>query len=456
MSETIAAPATAPGESGIAVIRVSGERALAVSSRLFERSGRPLPSSPESHRVYYGWFSDPDEGARFDDGLLTYFAGPNSYTGEDVVELSCHGGSAVVSRLLRLLIAGGARLADPGEFTQRAFLNGRLDLAQAEAVIDLIRARTEASLKVAASQRSGRLSQMIAAMWSRLIDLLAEIEAAIDFPDDVEPPADDELALRAAAVRDQASGLLSTAPAGRLYREGALVVLAGAPNAGKSSLLNALLGENRAIVTAVPGTTRDTLEEGLNLRGAPVRLVDTAGIRATDDLIEGLGVARAREQVERADLVVWVVDGSRPAAEEELDPPVVEGQPLLVAIAKSDLPARIDAAALLAQAPRSPSVRVSAVTGDGLPELLDELAALLPTAGTTPEAVAVSNSRHIEQLHLAVAALDRAAEAARAGFDQVAIALDLKLAAGALGDITGESVTEETITRIFARFCVGK
>ncbi|MCC2672575.1 MAG: mnmE [Armatimonadetes bacterium] len=458
-ADTIVAVATAPGEAGIGIVRASGPGALAGALCLFRRpDGVPLREAPRSHRVTYGYVRRAASEEKLDDCVLTYFAGPRSYTGEDVVELACHGSNLVLAQLLNALIAGGARLAEPGEFTQRAFLNGRLDLAEAEAVIDIIRARTDAALRVATGQLSGRLSREIAELRLALITLLAEIEAAIDFPDDVEPPPDAELAERAAGVRERAQRLLRTADAGRLYREGAALVLAGRPNVGKSSLLNALLGEARAIVTEVPGTTRDVIEESLNLRGIPVRAIDTAGLRDTADTVEALGVERTRAQLAAADLVVWLLEG--PAgltADDEQIAHELSGRRVAVVVNKIDHGDRITAgsvAALLGEA--VPVLRVSALTGEGLEALQEALAAALLGGDLAPESVWVSNTRHQARLRSAVQSLDRAVEAAEAGFDQAAISLDLKLAAEALGEITGETVTEETISQIFARFCVGK
>lgn len=452
--ETIAAIATASGEAGIGIVRVSGPNALGASLGLFRRKA-PLPEPLESHHALFGWVVRPGSDERLDDCLLTYFRAPRSYTGEDVVELACHGSNLVLSQVLRGLLEGGARLAQPGEFTQRAFLNGRLDLSAAESVIDVIRARTDGALRVATGQLSGRLSRLIRGMREALITLLAEIEAGIDFPEEIDPPSDLEVARRSQAVLTEAEGLLRTAEAGRLYREGASLVLVGRPNVGKSSLLNALLGEDRAIVTEVPGTTRDVIEESLNLRGIPVRAIDTAGLRATGDRVEALGVERTRKQLESADLVVWVLDGIEGLTEADRElAPHLAGRRVLVAVNKIDRGQGVSDAEMQALI-GAPIVRVSAATLEGLGDL-EEAAAAALGGDVSPESILVSNVRHQERLRTAAVALRRAVEASGAGFDQAAIALDLRLAAEALGEITGETVTEETITQIFARFCVGK
>jgi len=455
--DTIAAIATASGEAGIGIVRASGPAAWPCARTLFRRTPAP-PEPPRSHHAYFGSVVRPGSEERLDECVLTYFRGPQSYTGEDVVELACHGSNLVLAQVLQGLVAAGARLAEPGEFTRRAFLNGRLDLAAAESVIDVIRARTDAALRVATGQLSGRLSREIAALRHSLVTLLAEIEAAIDFPDDVEPPPDAELAARAREVRDRARAVLRTADAGRLYREGAGVVLAGRPNVGKSSLLNALLGEDRSIVTDVPGATRDVIEESLNLRGIPVRAIDTAGLRETVDVVEALGVERTRVQLAAADVVVWLVDVSAGLTDaDRVLAPELAGRRVVVAANKVDQGDTLDPGEVAALLEKDvPVVKLSALTGAGLETLEDILAETLLGGAVTPESIWVSSARHQARLQTAAVSLDRAIEAADAGFDQAAVALDLKLAAEALGEITGETVTEDTITQIFARFCVGK
>jgi tRNA modification GTPase len=438
-------------------VRASGPEALLCALGLFRRK-TPLPDPPESHRAYYGWVVRHPTEERLDDCVLTCYKRPHSYTGEEVVELACHGSNLVLAQVLRGLVAAGARLAEPGEFTQRAFLNGRMDLAAAEAVIDVIRARTDAALRVATGQLSGRLSTEIASLRHALITLLAEIEAAIDFPDDVEPPSAAEVAARSRAVRERAQAVLSTADAGRLYREGASLVLAGRPNVGKSSLLNALLGEERAIVTDVPGTTRDVIEESVNLRGIPVRAIDTAGLRETSDAVEALGVERTRAQLAAADVVVWVLDASEELTEEDRRiAQELRGQRVVAAANKTDrgdVLGDAELSALLGEP--VPVVRLSALSGEGVQELESVVAETLLGGDLSPESVWVSNTRHQARLGAALQALERAVDASDAGFDQAAIALDLRLATEALGEITGETVVEETISQIFARFCVGK
>jgi tRNA modification GTPase len=450
-SDTIVAVATPRGEGGVGIVRLSGPAALRLARQLFQPRSGELPLEPLPRHLYYGDLCD-EAGAVLDEGLCAWFPAPHSYTAEDVVEFSAHGSDIGLARLVEAARRLGARLAAPGEFTQRAFLNGRLDLARAEAVVDIIRARTEDALRVAGRQLEGRLSRAIREVRATLIGLLAAIEAAIDFPDDVDPPAPAALAAGIAASADRVHHLLATADAGRLYREGASVVIAGRPNVGKSSLLNALLGEERAIVTPVAGTTRDVIEEGLSLGGVPVRAIDTAGLRDTEDPVERLGVSRTRAELARADLTLLVVDAA--AGLTDADRALMrerEGRWILVAN-------KIDRGDVLTADLRTgvALVRVSALTGEGLDRLVDAIRTCLVGGELGAEPVLVTNARHRAALAAAARALADADAGAAAGADLAAVAVDLKIAAESLGDITGESVTEETIAQIFARFCVGK
>jgi tRNA modification GTPase len=459
--DTIVAIATPPGEGGIGVVRLSGPAALAIATRLFRSNAGVDPNTFLSHTVHLGRAVEPESEETIDVALLTPFRAPHSYTGEEVVEISGHGSNLALIRLVEAALRQGARLAEPGEFTRRAFLNGRMDLAAAEAVADLIRARTDAALRVATRQLEGRLSRAIHAVRTDLISLLAEIEAAIDFPDDVEPPTPDDLIRRITSALDTVEQLLATADAGRLYREGAAIVIVGRPNVGKSSLLNALLRENRAIVTEIPGTTRDVIEESVNIRGIPLRAIDTAGLRETVDLVERIGVERTQREIETADLVLWVLDLSEPATEEDRQVrELLQGRPTLVVANKADLPPRLDLTAVVGQ--EATVVRTVAPSGDGIEMLEDAIAARLLGAGCPPggrissEEILVSNTRHRSRLENSAAALRQAIGTIEAGFEQAMVAVDLKIAAETLGEITGESVTEATISEIFARFCVGK
>jgi tRNA modification GTPase len=455
--DTIAAISTPPGEGGIAVIRVSGSEALAIASRLFHgRGGDDITSLP-GYSVRYGEFIDA-QGAVVDDGLLTLFRAPRSYTGEDTVELSCHGGGATTARVLQLALESGARPAEPGEFTLRAFLNGRLDLAQAEAVSDVIRARTETARRVARRHLDGALSEAVFRCKEELIGILAAIEVTIDFSDEVGDLEYGPLLARIQAVKAEIEHLLATADRGRVLREGLRIAIVGRPNVGKSSLLNRLLGTERAIVTPIAGTTRDLLEEAANLGGVPVTLVDTAGIRATEDVVERIGVARAQAAAEEADVVLLVFDASSGITAEDrgLLDRIPANVPIVRALNKSDLP---PANGVTAGEPDLPLIRVSALTGDGMAPLEQ---ALLQAVGAgldgadAAASVVVTNVRHSHALQQASASLMQAEQTTLQRMPGDFIAIDVRGALDALGQITGETVNEEIIHRIFHDFCVGK
>ena len=467
LDDVIAAVATAPGDAGLAVVRVSGRGALEVADAVFRGATTLAAAAPNS--AHHGWAvapggaghgADREIGRRIDEVVAAVFRAPRSYTREDVVELSCHAGRLCAARLLEALIAAGARLARPGEFTLRAFLNGRLDLVQAEAVADLIHAETGAAHDLALAQLGGALSRRLDALAEQLGDLLAEVEARIDFAEDVggiEAPPHVIAGIEAAA--GQLAGLLDGAPYARAVREGVRVVLVGRPNVGKSTLFNALLGEERAIVTETPGTTRDLVSEHLEIAGVPVTLVDTAGWRDGGDPVETIGVERARSAAASAAVALWVLDRSAPPHDE--DQAIgrrLSGKRVLVALNKRDRPARLapgSAAALLGH--EAHEVEVAAATGLGIGALREALASRLGTAGGQGAlAGAVSNPRHGEALERGRAALERAAGAARAPQPGEIVALELREARGALGEVTGRAADADLLERIFSRFCVGK
>ncbi len=465
VDDTIAAIATAPGASGLAVLRLSGPRALAVADAVLE--GAPLADAP-GHTLHHGWAAAVAEATdrstaplprqRLDEVVAAVFRAPRSYTGEDVVELSCHGGRLSAQRVLAALLAAGARQARPGEFTLRAFLHGRVDLVQAEAVADLIHAETAAAHALALSQLGGELSRRLAALSEALRDSLAEVEARVDFAEDVGGVEVPGHVLESMAAAESALGeLLAGAAYARAVREGVRVVLVGRPNAGKSSLFNALLGERRAIVTSDPGTTRDLVSEAIEVAGVRVTLVDTAGLREGGGAAEREGVLRAREALERSAVVLWVVDAAAPLAEEDRQiASSLRGRHVLVALNKRDLPSRVEAAdvAALLGGGRAAIVPTSARLGAGVAELLAALAHLL--ADGSGLGAGVANQRHAEALERARAALGRARAAAAEGWGGEIAALELRDGLRALGEVTGETVEEELLERIFSRFCVGK
>jgi tRNA modification GTPase len=458
MSDTITAIATGLVPCGIGVIRVSGDDAFSVAEAIFTaRSGAPV-SDFNSHTVHYGSLIDLVDGEKIDDVLLTVFRAPGSYTGEDVVEISCHGGLATMRKALEATLRAGARLAEPGEFTKRAFLNGRLDLAQAEAVNDLIRAGTDGAQRIARMQLDGGLSCRVEELEDGLMSVLARIEASIDFPDDVEEPEREAVSESLRETADGIAELIQTFSRGRIYREGIRMVIAGRPNVGKSSLLNALLREARAIVTPVPGTTRDTIEETLSIRGIPIVAIDTAGLRESADAVEQIGVERAEQSLAAADLIHFVFDASEGLTEEDSNLLArMPERPVIVAANKIDLlPVSERKIPAIAAARGAPLVPVSALTGDGLDDLEAAIESLVGGGGITAESVLVSNARHKEALESAAASLDQAIATlqSRAPFDLASV--DLMAARAYLGEITGETASEDLVDRIFSEFCIGK
>jgi tRNA modification GTPase len=453
-ADTIVAPATPPGEGGVGIVRLSGPQAEAQLAAAFR--GRILPAAMESHHLYHGRLCRRD-GTSIDEVLTVIMRAPHSYTGEDVVEVHCHGGNQLLRNALDLFLAGGARLARPGEFTQRAFLNGRLDLAQAEAVAALISARSEQAARVALAQLDGRLSRQLQRFAAELRELLVLLEAYIDFPDDDLGHLDQAtVTARAQAVQAAMSRLLLTFDAGRALREGVNVLILGRPNVGKSSLLNALLGEARAIVTEIPGTTRDTVEEQLVLGGFPLRLIDTAGVRETRDAIEEEGVRRAREKVQSADLVLLVLDGGQPLTAEDLMAMALAPTERTILVRnKSDLPPALAAEELGAFINQ---VAVSVRSGSGLDALQAAVVAYFSGAGGSEAAdgVILTERRHREALGAALAALDRFLAAQAAADPLECLALELREALDALGQITGETTPDVILEQIFSRFCIGK
>jgi len=487
INDTIAAIATPPGIGGIGIVRLSGPESLAIARRLFRRPGKRQDAAdwqPESHRLYYGRAIQPQTGQTLDEALLAFMRAPHSYTAEDVVELQAHGGPLVLRRILDAALSEGARLANPGEMTLRAFLNGRVDLAQAEAVMDVIGARTDESLHLAMEQLRGRLSAQVQAARQDALGALAQIEASIDFPDDVPTPEPETLRAGIVSAAEGVARLLAGAEQGRLYREGLRVAIIGRPNVGKSSLLNALLRSERAIVTPVAGTTRDTVEEFANVRGIPVQLIDTAGINESSDPVEQIGVQRSRAAAASADLVLLVLDASEPLTDQDEAvsaalhafgfgrsdalPDDSNGQrlsdtrawrPLIVILNKSDLPQRLAEADAIARWPGAPVAHTSMVTQDGLDQLEEQVRALAlagqakPTAG---EEALVTHTRHRDALRRAAEHLSGALETLNQGLPLDFVAIDLHGAANALGEITGETATEDLLERIFQDFCLGK
>ena len=458
LSETVCALSTAPGRAGIAVVRVSGPAARTAVERVF----RPYSGGPESlpaRQATLGKVIDTARGGEIDQAVVTLFPGPNSYTGEDVAEISVHGSPVIISALLSRLCAGGVRLATPGEFTLRAFLHGRIDLVQAEAIRDIIEATTLYQARVAARQRAGELSRGLTPVKELIVDAAVTLETALEFAEeDLALDSRETLAARLEEAEGQLRGWMASFRRGRLVRDGFSLAVIGLPNVGKSSIFNALLLHERSIVTDIPGTTRDVVSEYTSLGGIPVRLVDTAGVRTSADRLESLGVDRSYQAMADADAILLVVDGSSPASEEDRRlKERIGGLSCIVAVNKRDLPPARDSAEILAYAGAWPRVDVSARTGAGMEALRSEiLGQLLGGAGLESEGVLVTNARHYGCLEGAVRALGEAGGALRRGLSEEFVLFELRGALQELGRLTGEVTTEDILGEIFSRFCVGK
>ena len=480
LEDTICAIATPMGEGGIGIIRISGAGAIDLSSRLLKlRSGRPLQDI-RNHRFHLGDMLVPvyhngapnieKRATALDEVMVVAMRGPRSYTGEDVVEIHCHGGPLVLTTLVEALIREGSRLAEPGEFTKRAFLNGRMDLTQAEAVLDTIRATNSASLKVAQGQFRGNLARAIERIRDEILRNLAHLEAGMDFVEEdiafIEPQ---ELQGRLQNLVNELTSLIDSADEGRVFREGLATAIIGRPNVGKSSLLNALLRTDRAIVSAIPGTTRDVLEEGLNVEGVPIRLVDTAGLRDTKDFLEGEGIRRTNDAIEQAELLLTVIDGSQALSPEDVEIIRESHQKKrLIVVNKIDLPCKVlqsDIMAILQNSPVASRCRptgnkvvgISAKTGEGMARLRKEVRSMVIGSHFEPgDTVLVTRLRHKVALEKAKEALVNSVEAVAHDLAGECVALDLRVALDALGQVTGAVSTEDILDQIFREFCIGK
>lgn len=458
-TDTIAAISTPFGEGGIGIIRISGDNALPVGLKVFSFAG-PLRGGPGEKRLYYGRLTDED-GRTVDNGFFVYMKGPVSYTGADTVELHLHGGALILKKSLELVLRNGARLAGPGEFTRQAFLNGKLDLAQAESVIDVIRAETESSLAAARGGLEGLFSKKVNGIKERILNLMTHLEAELDFEEDeIEGLSKEKILKELIAVRGLLKKLIDTYEEGRALRDGVRVLILGRPNVGKSSLLNVLLKEERAIVTDVPGTTRDIIEETVNIRGIPVRLMDTAGLRETSDRVESVGVMAARKKIDAAGLILFVVDVNSFTGEDLELVNSLDGKKLLVAANKSD----IADGPVLDKARRYfngyKTVFISALADSGIEELKDAIYeeavghAYGRNAGFPGELVV--SARHRDSLTKALEGIERAEDAFAQGLPREFSATDLRWSLDRLGEITGETTTEDILESIFSNFCIGK
>ena len=458
-NDAIAAIATPVGESAIGIVRISGPDAVKIAEKVLKTKDN-ASGKWENRRMNYGYVRSGDTGEIIDEALFCYMAAPRSYTREDVVEINCHGGIVPLKKTLELVLASGARLAEPGEFTKRAFLNGRLDLAQAEAVIDLIRIKTDKGLNMALSQLKGELSGKINTLNDNLLDLLAKIEAENDFPDEQHSgDLNQEILKTGAALLRDLESLIEGARTGIIFREGIRAAIIGRPNVGKSSLLNALLKQNRAIVTNVPGTTRDVIEETANIKGVPVCLMDTAGVRETSDIVEIIGVQRTKEVIDQVDLVLAVFDGSSPlSSEDRVILKIIEDKKHIQIINKTDL-GLSDGFVTKFEKNRTQAaaIQLSIKTGEGLDRLEESIAeAVFNGVDGNATDILVTNIRHKAALEKAAVHLKEALEGLKNGVPIDITAIDLREAWEKLGEITGAVVTEDLLERIFRDFCVGK
>lgn len=457
--DTIAAISTPPGEGAIGIIRLSGESAIAIADSIYKSGSKRLEFVP-SHTLHYGHVVNPKTEEVIDEVMVTVMRAPKTFTREDVVEINCHGGIISVNRLLQTVLQNGARMAEPGEFTKRAFLNGRIDLSQAEAVMDLIRAKTDKAMDVALRQLDGDLSHLIRNIRQIILNTLAEVEVNIDYPeyDDVEEVTTRLLKEKTVEVKGHVEQLLRTAQQGKILRDGLETAIIGRPNVGKSSLLNRLIREEKAIVTEIAGTTRDTIEEYVNVNGVPLKLIDTAGIRETDDVVERIGVERSRQVLLDADLILLLVNQSEPLNDEDkvlLD--ATQTMNRIILLNKSDLETRLSIEELEEWSSEDKIIQTSMLTQAGLDQLEKKIATMF-FSGETGErdATYISNVRHIALLHDTVEALDEVSIGIESGMPVDLVQIDFTRAWELLGEITGDTVQDELLTQLFSQFCLGK
>ncbi|MDF2947398.1 MAG: trmE [Bacillales bacterium] len=454
--DTIAAISTAPGEGAIAIVRLSGDRAVKIANLIFK--GKNL-NNVHSHTVHYGHIVNPETNVVLEEVMLTVMLAPKTFTKEDVVEINCHGGIVSVNRVLELVLEYGARLAEPGEFTKRAFLNGRIDLSQAEAVIDIIRAKTDKAMTVALNQLEGRLSNKIVSLRQKLLETLAHIEVNIDYPeyDDVEEMTNSILLPKVTEVLNELEIMLQSARHGKIIREGVATAIIGRPNVGKSSLLNALIQENKAIVTDIPGTTRDVIEEYVNVRGIPLKLIDTAGIRETEDIVEKIGVERSKKAISDADLVLFVLNNNEQFSDKDLELfNLVEDKEIVIVLNKIDLPNQLNIEGLKLSS-NAIIVKTSVNNDHGIEELEEAIYnKYMGGAIEGNDLTYISNTRHIDLIKKSKKSLNEAVVAIKCDTPIDLIQIDLVRAWEYLGQIIGDSVQESLIDQLFSQFCLGK
>ncbi len=456
--DTITSISTPMGEGAIGIVRLSGPQAVEIADKLYK--GKHLLNDVPSHMINYGHIIDPESKEVVEEVMVSVLRAPKTFTREDIIEINCHGGILTINRVLELTMTYGARMAEPGEFTKRAFLNGRIDLSQAEAVMDFIRSKTDRASKVAMNQIEGRLSDLIKKQRQSILEILAQVEVNIDYPeyDDVEDATTEFLLEQSKEIKQEINHLLDTGAQGKIMREGLSTVIVGKPNVGKSSMLNNLIQDNKAIVTEVAGTTRDVLEEYVNVRGVPLRLVDTAGIRETEDIVEKIGVERSRKALSQADLILFVLNNNEALTQEDYTLyEVVKNEDVIVIVNKMDLEQNIDINEVKDMIGDTPLIQTSMLKQEGIDELEIQIRDLFFGGEVQNQDMTyVSNSRHISLLKQARQTIQDAIDAAESGVPMDMVQIDLTRTWEILGEIIGETASDELIDQLFSQFCLGK
>ena len=456
--DTITSISTPMGEGAIGIVRLSGPEAVEIGDKLYK--GKKKLKDVPSHTINYGHIIDPETHEVVEEVMISVLRAPKTFTREDIIEINCHGGILTINRILELTMTHGARMAEPGEYTKRAFLNGRIDLSQAEAVMDFIRSKTDRASKVAMNQIEGRLSDLIKRQRQSILEILAQVEVNIDYPeyDDVEDATTEFLLAQSKKIKNEIDQLLETGTQGKIMREGLSTVIVGKPNVGKSSMLNNLIQDNKAIVTEVAGTTRDVLEEYVNVRGVPLRLVDTAGIRDTEDIVEKIGVERSRKALSEADLILFVLNNNEPLTEEDRTLyEVIKNEDAIVIVNKTDLERRLDIEEVKTMIGDTSLIQTSMLKQEGIDELELQIRDLFFGGEVQNQDMTyVSNSRHISLLKQARQTIQDAIDAAEAGIPMDMVQIDLTRTWEILGEIIGESASDELINQLFSQFCLGK
>lgn len=456
--DTITSISTPMGEGAIGIVRLSGPEAVEIGDKLYK--GKKKLKDVPSHTINYGHIIDPETDEVVEEVMISVLRAPKTFTREDIIEINCHGGILTINRILELTMTHGARMAEPGEYTKRAFLNGRIDLSQAEAVMDFIRSKTDRASKVAMNQIEGRLSDLIKRQRQSILEILAQVEVNIDYPeyDDVEDATTEFLLAQSKKIKNEIDQLLETGTQGKIMREGLSTVIVGKPNVGKSSMLNNLIQDNKAIVTEVAGTTRDVLEEYVNVRGVPLRLVDTAGIRDTEDIVEKIGVERSRKALSEADLILFVLNNNEPLTEEDRTLyEVIKNEDAIVIVNKTDLERRLDIEEVKTMIGDTSLIQTSMLKQEGIDELELQIRDLFFGGEVQNQDMTyVSNSRHISLLKQARQTIQDAIDVAEAGIPMDMVQIDLTRTWEILGEIIGESASDELINQLFSQFCLGK